>query len=1531
MARIFPAPIIGQSAASGTQVIDGSLKFEDTPKHHLLRTHTAGNTKTFTWAGWVKRDKYGGYQTLFGHVSGGSGQHYIDFGSDKIRFTRYVSSNEAALETTAKFRDTGWYHIVAIWDTTNSTANDRLRIYVNGEQITDFSTRVNPSQNYSGVINTAIEHGICRIPTLNQNYNACRMSQVYFMDGLALEPENFGFTDPLTNTWKPKKYTGDFNGPADLKSEDGTFTATGDQVGGPIANAYDGNTGTPDGSTSGVTFWGRSGGTATQSGLSIPIGSTVRIYYNVNVAGGTITVNSVSRNANVPGGGNTSIEILDWTSGEVGSTLTSISIYSPNLGVGVYVSAILVDGVVLEDIPAGTNGFYLPMDGNSPIGKDNSGNGNDWTPTNFGGSVALDNPNVSGAKPILNTLPGGTQAGVGVFGSKENIVYTVTVSNPGSGNKYYLDGVEAPTLSNLIRGVTYTFDQSDSSNSTHPLVFGSTAEGNNFARGALYGSISAGTAGAATTITIPYDAPETLYYHCSAHSGMGGSIVGIHTDETKADQYASNCILALPLIGSTGDVSASIACTSSTKAITNNNATASNLRSNFYSGSFDFDSSADLRTASLADFAYGTGDFTWEAWFYHDTSNTNQYIIDHGNNYGTILYNSSGQIAYYVDSSQNASFGTIAQDKWHHVAVCRSSGVTNGFLDGVKTQLSANDTSNFGTAPVVVTIGEHGPGSYNWEGNIQDVRIYRGVAKYTTDFVVPSRSPDILPDTPSGVSGSSKLAKITDGAIALDGNGDYLSLADSADFDFGTGDYTAEAFVYARSHADMYVINQTTDHGGVAPWWGLNVWSNGSSFTIRAGRTDGSGNAKHEFSFPWAINKWYHFAVSRSSGTSRLYFDGRLLDTQSDTDDIDGNGTLYIGAYNNGGLNWNGFISNVRIIKGTGLYTKAKITPPTAPLTNVTNTKLLCCQSNTSAIEGAVKPGTITANGDATATNFNPFNTDINTVRGQETGYCTWNPLNKGDDITLSNGNLQAATTSSPKDGVFGTIGVSSGKFYWEVKLLNATGNTNAAIGVARDILSPDAGTPTSAGAYFYSSYNGNKWLNDTDSSYGDSYAASDTIGVALDLDNTTLTFFKNGVSQGDATTSLPSETFFPYVGDNANNASQTVLANWGQKPFKFPPPDGFQPLNTANTRPETVISRPDKFVGTILYTGNSSSQRVGGLNMSPDFVWLKSRSHTYDHYLTDTVRGATKSLRSNTTAAEDTLTQGLTSFNSDGFSVGNEGQFNNTGRTMVAWCWRAGGSKNTFNVDDVGYATAAAAGMSDGTMTVTGSSVGTKQGFSILTYTGTNSNESIPHGLDSAPSFYIVKARENSAYTDFWSVYHQSLGKDAYIKLNSTDAASTSSNIWNNTAPTDSLFYVRSDSIANENGIDYVAYLWHDVPGLQKFGSYESNNSTDGPYVELGFRPALLWVKEHGAAGQSWHIIDKERDVINPVYRYLYTNATNVEGGSAAGTGVDFLSNGFKIRNNDNAYNASSSSFIYCAWAEAPSVDLYGGGANAR
>ena len=207
-------------------------------------------------------------------------------------------------------------------------------------------------------------------------------------------------------------------------------------------------------------------------------------------------------------------------------------------------------------ITSGVNGFYLPMDGNSPIGQDKSGNGNDWTPVNFGGSVALDNPQVSGARPILNTTQGGTQAGVGVFGSLENKFYTVTTAN-GSVYQFDITSGDNPSLE-FIRGATYRFDYT--SHASHPLRFSSTNPDS---------STTAYTEGTNTsvsnviTITVPHDAPDTLYYYCTAHASAMNGAISVTTDNTKADQYASNCVLALPFVfRDMGDVSASIACTS---------------------------------------------------------------------------------------------------------------------------------------------------------------------------------------------------------------------------------------------------------------------------------------------------------------------------------------------------------------------------------------------------------------------------------------------------------------------------------------------------------------------------------------------------------------------------------------------------------------------------------------------------------------------------------------------------------------------------------------------------------------------------------------------------------------------------------------------------------------------------------------------------------------------------------------------------------------------------------------------------------
>ena len=253
---------------------------------------------------------------------------------------------------------------------------------------------------------------------------------------------------------------------------------------------------------------------------------------------------------------------------------------------------------------------------------------------------------------------------------------------------------------------------------------------------------------------------------------------------------------------------------------------------------------------------------------------------------------------------------------------------------------------------------------------------------------------------------------------------------------------------------------------------------------------------------------------------------------------------------------------------------------------------------------------------------------------------------------------------------------------------------------------------------------------------------------------------------------------------------------------------------------------------------------------------------------------------------------------------------------------------KNTFNVDGVGYASAAAAGLTAGTITPTGASVGTKQGFSIIRYTGTGANATIPHGLLDTPTFMIAKTRDSSVN---WIIYHGSLGTQDFLRF-TTAPEDNNSTVWN-TAPTSSVFGVGSANGVNQLNDDYISYIWHDVPGLQKFGSFKGNESTDGPYVELGFISAVLIIKNASgdhANGANWFIFDGTRDSDNPVRLNLNPNDNSIEEDDSSGT-LDFLSNGFKIRSNGTHPNGSGNTIIYAAWAEAPSIDLYGGGANAR
>ena len=360
-----------------------------------------------------------------------------------------------------------------------------------------------------------------------------------------------------------------------------------------------------------------------------------------------------------------------------------------------------------------------------------------------------------------------------------------------------------------------------------------------------------------------------------------------------------------------------------------------------------------------------------------------------------------------------------------------------------------------------------------------------------------------------------------------------------------------------------------------------------------------------------AFNKWTHMALTKSGTTVRAFVDGKQLwsTTDNNADDI----TTLITGWGYGSEYFPGFISNARFVNGSSVYT-SEFNPPVVPLTNITNTTHLFCQSNTSATAAAV--GTITANGTAAASRFTPFNTDINTVRGQETGYATLNPLHRNPNgNTISNGNLTQSTSAG--NGHYRAnfaIDASSGKFYFEYQPTG--GAVSGMVGLCEQT-HVEGNNLNGAKAYSYYGVTGYKQGSPSavDSAYGATYTFGDIIGVAFDSDNDTLEFFKNGVSQGVAFTSFPNYPYYPAFSAGSSTNTVTYNVNFGQKPFKFPPPDGFQPLNTANTRPVKVISRPDQYVGIVTWTGTGNPLVVRDLNMKPDLIWIKNKGVVLAHY----------------------------------------------------------------------------------------------------------------------------------------------------------------------------------------------------------------------------------------------------------------------------------------------------------------------------
>ena len=464
---------------------------------------------------------------------------------------------------------------------------------------------------------------------------------------------------------------------------------------------------------------------------------------------------------------------------------------------------------------------------------------------------------------------------------------------------------------------------------------------------------------------------------------------------------------------------------------------------------------------------------------------------------------------------------------------------------------------------------------------------------------------------------------------------------------------------------------------------------------------------------------------------------------------------------------------------------------------------------------------------------------------------------------------------------------------------------------------------------------------NSTDLTSQGTLANGDVVGVAINSDGKVF-FSKNGtfLDNGDGDTGNPSTGANPMVTIDFDDGEWLPVAgynsdftvNFGQDgsfeaqetsggnsdangigDFMFAVPTGHLALCTKNMSeptigPNSLAGNTSEHFQTLTYTGNGGTQSIA-VDHQPDFTWIKNRSSTDDHQLFDSNRGVTKVIETNENTAEAANDDTLTAFISSGFSLGDDVTVNTNAELYAAFNWKANGGTATATISESGNNPAASV------------QANPNAGFSLITYTGTGAVGTIAHGLGKIPKGIWIKNRDD---TDSWACYHHDAvagdpgAATQYFAFNNNGANTDNANRWNDTSPTSSVFTVATDDSVNKDGEKYVAYVFAEVEGFSKFGSYTANNAADGPYVYLGFRPSFLIVRNAGADA-NWEIttsVYNKTSGNNPADQHLFPNITSAETSSDA---YNMLSNGFKIKSTGYSRNRDTQHYVYYAWAAQP------------
>ena len=1598
---IAGASIADDAAGGGAYKIERSLRFNRADSAYLNRAFAAGNARTWTWSCWVKRSGLGEYTRLFENTT--QGASLIRFRDNDQFGGHFDSATTFSIETSDQLRDTSaWYHLVVVADTTNSTEADRGRLFINGRRI---SENLKDNQNNSGAHYPTLNElvGINKLGNhvlgggvINSEYLNGYIADPIFIDGLALSPAAFGSFDS-TGNWNPKAFAVPTPNTGTTYSG-GTVTGSNTNSGGGPAQAFDGSL------TSNHWRTNNSEAQKLAFGTAITVSSSLNFYckgdgnqpFSYWMDGTEYEVDPTAElGANTEG----------WVQRIGAGSFQAVEVSSNSGGNRSRLMGIEVDGGLLVDgqtdktyaqeeaVVYGNQGInhstYLT--GNIDGGTSTSQGAFEGDEQNMTRTTGTDGHSMVYEPPYsmpftkfrINAALDGTQWG-NVF-KINNVDVTNSITNTGTSSAWLdLTSVVSSPFTKLeiisggsnprfwaieINDRILEDDRQDSvgTNSYH-LKFNDTSRNSALGKDSLNGKIADATGG------LP------IYKTSDDYGDVKGSGYNSEASNTIRDAL----VLAVPgdsVASGTCDVHQQINTGSSNKAVTTNGSIAVKTdQSRLYGSSLYFDDSDDyINFADDADWDISTGDYCIEAWVRWETVANDETILGcyAGNNAWQVFTGNGGAYpAFQIRQSDNTykevySSTVVAANQWYHLA-CTVEGTNiklylNGILKGT--------TAFSGTVKdcdQVVQIGSRVGGTSNkFNGWINDLRIYKGTAKYTANFTPPTRNDftvnNLEATTYSTFAPAGPIYKTADkdDGFSDDSLKQYLRFACPCNEGDGTldmNDYHATIKGSGSNHS-VTATGWTSDSPSSDTGWGYNgksnsnvatcqssdfeltssddfclefwtyifnnnsnpltmharifnfgddsvnnigfaVYTSGDIYPMVLGDYIVTGGTSTYYNDGNFLNAWYHWAVTRENGVVRIFGNGALKAQEANTGAMGSSyNTMKIGGANH---QTNIKYHDIRYYIGTPKYTAA-FTPSRA-VGQVIQDALVDSPTNYGTASSPEVGGELRGN------------------------YCALNPLVKGTQITLSDGNLNYVGGGSGAGCSLGTFGMSSGKWYWEH---TKTGGTYSTTGIApgdKDVNAQPGGT----GGYAYNQ-SGEKWTSGSNSAYGDSYTTGDTVGIAFDADNGACWFSKNGVwqntdgSSNSATvkaqieagtttnapfTGLTSGPYFPCGGDLSSEGH----FNFGQRPFKNAAPAGFKTLCTANlddTFSGDELNNPSKYVNTLLYTGTGTNdttvdtQTVKGLAFQPDLIVIKNRQDEGWWQWSDAVRGPSHNIASQTDAAGTTNTNKEVTPTSDGFTLEDgEASLDHMwgGHKYLAHCWDAGTTNSGAN--------------NNGSINISAGNqfVNATTGFSITKYEGTEAAATVGHGLNVPPELIIVKNLETAASA--WEVYHKDIGVDKTQRLNDGAAETGSSTAyWNSTAPNNTVFSLKDSWYTNDSGVDHIAYCWASIPGFSSIGSYLANNSTDGPFIYLGFRPQLILTKNNQRC--SWILTDDVRNTADLATEKVMMLPNNYAYESQMGSGkiIDFLSNGFKIRTTDCNLNHTNTTdrIIYAAWARNP------------